>query len=152
MCYTLVRKLPCSGHGGVHTQWFPRSPTHTPKGSDHGLNEQQTCVCVCVCVCVLSGRPANTLSPGASLIYKASNEVQQRRRARVSPRLIVCLFTFLFQLMKLPLPPNNLPYVMGGGHGWKLSTPRAKGFSKTKPTRLFKVRPFSPLYSFRNGN
>ncbi len=60
------------------------------------------CMCMCVCVCVLSGRPANTLSPGGSLIYKASNEVQQRRRARTSLRLIVCLFTFLFHSSTLP--------------------------------------------------
>lgn len=42
------------------------------------------------------GGLANTrLSPAGRLIYKASNEVQQRGGARTSRRLIVCLFTFL---------------------------------------------------------
>lgn len=75
---------------------------YTPKGLILDLMSSRPvcvcCVCFCMCTCVrtLSGRPSNTLSLGGSLIYKASNEVQQRRRARTSPRLIVCLFTFLF--------------------------------------------------------
>lgn len=62
---------------------------------------------VCLSVCVLSGRPANTLSLGGSLIYKALNEGQQRRRARTSLRLIVCLFTFTFLFHSLYFPPST---------------------------------------------
>lgn len=68
------------------------------------FNGQQTGMFFCrsshVCnVCALLGWAevgANTrLSPAGCLIYKASNEVQQRGGARTSCRLIVCLFTFL---------------------------------------------------------
>lgn len=87
-CHDYVVGMLKNTHTHTHTTY---RPTHR---FDHGLNEQQACVCSHVCV--LLGRPSNTLSPGGSLIYKASNEVQQRRRARTSPRLIVCLFTFRF--------------------------------------------------------
>lgn len=92
-------------HFGYPLLLHTHAHTHTLMGLIRGLMSCRPacCVfcmrtCVCVCVCVLSGRPANTLSLGGSLIYKASNEVQQRR---TSPRLIVCLFTFLLN----PLPP-----------------------------------------------
>lgn len=131
--HTHVRILPClhTGYGSLHSRFGPPpSPTHTPKGLIMGLMSSRP-VCVvrswmCLCVCVLSERPANTLSPGGSLIYKASNEVQQRRRARTSLRLIVCLFTFLFH--SFPLPTSR----GGGGHGWKSSAPRVKGFQQNK--------------------
>lgn len=51
-------------------------------------------VCVCVCTAGL-GRPPHTPSQGGSLIYKASNEVQQNRGVRTTRWMIVCLFTFL---------------------------------------------------------
>lgn len=116
------------GHANTYTVWilpyqawqysYPQIlPTYSFSythilGSIHEFNERQTlcvlsiCVRVCVCLCmwVLSGRPANTLSQGGSLIYRASNEGQQRRRATTSLRLIVCLFTFTFLIH--PLPPS----------------------------------------------
>lgn len=64
-------------------------------------------MCVLLCVCVLSRRLANTLSLGGNLIYKALNEGQQRRRARTSLWLIVCLFTFTFLFHSLHLPPST---------------------------------------------
>lgn len=97
-------------HFASTPQTFSNAHIH---GSDRGLNEQQTsALCVvwkntCVCVRALSRRPANTLSRGGSLIYKALNEGQQRRGARTSVQLIVCLFTFTFRFHPLHLPPST---------------------------------------------
>ena len=53
--YTHVRKLPCRGHGGVHTHSGSLILLHThPKGLIMGLmSSRPVCVSVCVCVCVV---------------------------------------------------------------------------------------------------
>lgn len=88
---------------------------------------------MCVCVCALSGRPANTLSRGGSLIYKALNEGQQRRGARTSLQLIVCLFTFTFRFHPPHRPPStHVTQKEEEDPGWYSSTPRVKEFQLNK--------------------
>lgn len=94
--------------------WYALPEASTPLTTFHDapeglmaalMSSRPVCCCKCTSARMLLRRPPHTLSPGARLIYKASNEVQQRGRARTCPQLIVCLFTFSVSFF-FPTPPR----------------------------------------------
>lgn len=117
----------------VFTQTHLGSPfplyIHT-RGSDSGLNEQQTCVCcvlcvsvrVHVCVCCLGGLLTPCLRVEAWFI-----RLQMRCNREGEPEQAHgWLFVYLpFFFISSPLPTSHKS-------GWKSSAARAKGFQQNK--------------------